>query len=246
MQPLWSSLRTFVAGSRTSETITPYSHVVYSYYLWAIIRSWSRLEATADRLVDVLHVSHLFQVLDGVKFAIQALDELSPPLSLCRRIHLAIHYGITAWVDITVRALLCKTADSYNADDLTHLGLDTFAIVVAARERIRTIRTDFANFPIEPSTQSEIDQAPFCGNHVKCRRQWVERWFTHLARQIHSTSTPIALTDAPIILQTMSHPGMNPACKDYNIGLVQLSAELPKEEKIIDDTVHRIKQSVRA
>src|SRR5271169_102392 len=191
--------------------------------------------AHARQLIDILHVSHMFDIQPGVQFAIGQLLEFN--LHPAHRLRLASRYHLAGWISHVVRDLLQLPLPDYTTEDIEHIGVNIFIIIATAKEKISIERKRFTNYVPFPKNS---ENAPFCLQHTTCKKVWYEVWFTVIVRRIHSVTDYIPLVNLPAELQSTDHNGINLECKRFIIEWIQDSPHLQVEERIITNTVDSI------
>lgn len=216
------------------------------------ISPWSPLTADhQQQLLDVLHVSHMWDILPGVNFASNQLRQQFD-LSPCHLLNLAGRYGLTEWVNGAVTTLLTtqlRVSSIYVIDDLFSkllkqtltstdkrlLGFELYSIIACAKESISHERQRLGNHPPFPRN---FDDGPYCSptQHMACKRIWTEKWFLMIVRRIHGLD-PLPLIEIPDALEAMEHKGMNIGCKNFILTWLRASDHIRREEVIIGETV---------
>lgn len=194
----------------------------------------------SQQLLDILHVSHMWEIQPGIDFAAEQL--LLPQFNLhaAQRLYIARRYGLLHWISSPVRELLASPLDRYTQDDSENeLGFDLYVIIATAKESIATVRKRLGNHPPFPQN---FDDGPFCVHiqHETCKRVWAEKWFFQVVRRIHHPTNPIALSLVPQTLEEMEHRGMNSECKKFLITWLKQSSHIQKEEDLIKETIDKV------
>jgi hypothetical protein len=200
--------------------------------------AWAPLKAErTQQLLDILHVSHMWEIGPGLEFASKEL--LKFDLHPAHRLHLARQYGLlnVNWINIPVRMLLGSPLERYkNEDDTNNLDFRLYMLIATAKESIATARKVLANHPPFPT---DSDYTPFCPQHATCKRVWIEKWFLVLGRKIHHPTEHFALISIPEELKNMEHRGMNSDCKNHVLEWIDRTFLylIRKEEDLIQETI---------
>jgi hypothetical protein len=208
--------------------------------IWVVASSsWSPLKTDQTKqLLDILHVSHMWEIAPGVEFA--STELLKANLHPAHRLRLARQYGLLDWIEIPIRILLESPLARYTEDSHDNLDFSLYMVIATAKESIATARKVLANIPPFPT---DADNTPFCPQHATCKRIWVEKWFIGLGRRIHHPTEKFALAEIPQALETMDHRGMNEDCKKFVLKWMNqtLSYLIQREEDLIQETVDTVR-----
>lgn len=203
--------------------------------------AWAPLKAECtQQLLDILHVSHMWEIAPGIQFAITEL--LKFHLHPAHRLHLARQYHLldSNWINVPIRMLLGSPLERYKNDDTSKdsdkLDFNLYMLIATTKESIATARKVLANHPPFPT---DSDNTPFCPQHATCKRVWIEKWFLVLGRKIHHPSEYFPLVLIPEELKNMEHRGMNPDCKKHVLEWIDntLLYLIRKEEDLIQETI---------
>ncbi|KAF9547186.1 hypothetical protein CPC08DRAFT_769506 [Agrocybe pediades] len=171
--------------------------------------------------LDVLHMTHLWEMRDGFTFAVNALSQLS--LRSAHKIYLAKRYGVPQWIPVAVRLLLLLPLDEYTEDDYHHLGYASFTEIAKGKEMVARTRIRCGFVAPYPTGSAALDGAPYCPTPESCKRIWFESWGKDMMRRILNPKTPLRLSHVPETLRSMSHSGMHTTCKAYLINWMETS-----------------------
>lgn len=195
-------------------------------------------EQDSEQLLDILHISHLWQIRPGFDYAIQQLDVHT--LQPAKRLSLAQKYGIAGWVSEAVRSLLLLPFREYTEQDIRDLSFPGYLVIACAKEEIQKQRKVLAAIPPYPLDVS-ADNAPHCTYHTTCIRVWYDKWAKEIVPRIHHPTNHFPLSKTITALQEMDHIGMNLACKCYAIEwMISSCPGLGKEEALIWKTIETI------
>ena len=197
--------------------------------------AWAPLKAERTKqLLDILHVSHMWEIAPGVQFATTEL--LKADLHPAHRLHLARQYGLLDWIDTPIRMLLEAPLERYTEESQDTLDFKIYMIIATTKESIAKARKVLANHPPFPA---DTDITPFCLQHVACKKVWIEKWFLTLGRRIHHPSEHFPLILIPDALKDMDHRGMNPECKKYILEWIDatFSHLIRKKEDLIQEAI---------
>ncbi|KIM38493.1 hypothetical protein M413DRAFT_30043 [Hebeloma cylindrosporum] len=203
---------------------------------WLNHDAWKPLKAERTKqLLDILHVSHMWDIVPGVEFATTELLSKAD-LHPAHRLHLARQYRLLDWIEVPVRMLLTAPLERYTAESQETLDFKLYMVITTTKESIAKARKVLANHPPFPANS---DNAPFCLQHDNCKKVWTEKWFLSLARRIHHPSENFPLISIPSTLKTIDHQGMNAECKKYIIEWIDgtFSYLIRKEEDLILEAV---------
>ena len=200
--------------------------------------SWAPYRAVhSQQLIDVLHVSHMWNIQPGINFASQELLKFNLHPAHCLR--LAHQYNLFDWISTSVQSLLTSPLKRYMTDSKDSLDFDLYMIIVTAKESIATERKRLGNHPPFPSN---FDNEPFCAQHESCKKVWTEKLFFTIVCRIHHPTSPLPLSLVPEALEEMEHCGMNPECKRSILTwLRQSCTQVQKEEILIQETVTTVR-----
>ena len=218
-----------------------YTSPLITLYLYFDGSSWEQHDAGhSQQLLDILHVSHMWEIQPGIDFAAEQL--LLPQFKLhpAQRLYIARRYGLLNWISSPIRELLASSFEKYAQDSENQLGFNLYVIIATAKESIATERKRLGNHSPFPQN---FDDGPFCigAQHETCKRVWAEKWFFQVVRRIHHPTTPIALSMVPQLLEEMEHRGMNPECKEFLITWLKQSSHIQKEEDLIEETIDKVR-----
>ena len=187
----------------------------------------------SQQLIDILHVSHMWEILPGIEFASTAL--LGFDLQSAHCLYLAQRYNLLNWVPTHIRILLSVPLERYTEDNKHSLNFELYTIIATAKESIAAERKRLGNFPPSPKN---FDDEPFCAQHGICKKVWSEKWFCVILRRIHHPVDPLPLSSIPKALEELEHRGMNPECKRSILTwLTESCDQVQKEETIIQATI---------
>ncbi len=209
---------------------------------WSVFKcsSWAPHHAEhSQQLLDILHVSHMWDIQPGIDFASQEL--LKFDLHPAHRLSLAHRYNLLDWISAPVRSLLTSPLERYTPNTKAENKLDfiLYTIIATTKESIATERKRLGNHPPFPQN---FDNEPFCSQHGVCKRVWTEKWFFTIVRRIHHPTTPLPLSLIPDVLEEIDHHGMNAACKrSILIWLRNSCIQVQKEENIIQETIDTVR-----
>lgn len=207
--------------------------------LVAASSAWSPLKTDRTKqLLNILHVSHMWEIAPGVEFA--STELLKANLHPGHRLRLAQQYGLLNWIEIPIRILLDSPLERYTEDGPNNLDFSLYMVIATAKESIATARNVLAHVPPFPT---DTDNSPFCPEHATCKRIWIEKWFLGLGRRIHHPTEKFSLAEIPRALKEMDHRGMREDCKNFVLEWMNenLSYLVQKEEDLIQDTVATIR-----
>ncbi|KAF8816665.1 hypothetical protein BYT27DRAFT_7220536 [Phlegmacium glaucopus] len=189
---------------------------------WLNHNAWAALQAShACQLVDILHVSHMWDIQPGIDFATQQL--LKFDLHPAHRLSLARQYNLLDWIPSPVRSLLASPLERYTKDSKDNLDFELYMIIATAKESISMEQKHLGNHPPFPQN---FDNDPFCAQHETCKKVWTEKWFFTIVRRIHHPTAPLPLS-----------LGMNLECKCSILTWLQQSFLVKKEENLIQETI---------
>jgi hypothetical protein len=203
--------------------------------------AWAPLKAECiKQLLDILHVSHMWEIAPGIQFA--STELLKFDLQPAQRLHLAQKYGLidSNWINIPIRRLLGSPLDRYTEDSPDNLDFKLYMLIATTKESIATARKTLAYHPPFPT---DSDNTPFCPQHATCKRVWIEKWFLVLGRKIHHPSESFPLISIPEQLKNMEHRGMNPDCKSHVLDWIDQNCLylIRKEEDLIQETIATVR-----
>ena len=190
------------------------------------------------QLIDILHISHMWDIHPGIEFATRELLEFN--LHPAHRLYLAHRYNLVDWISDPIRKLLAAPLERYVKEDKDHhLEFDLYMIIATAKESIAAERKRLGNHPPFPPN---FDNEPFCDQHESCKKVWVEKWFYTMLRRIHHPIDPLPLSSVPDALEAIDHRGMNPECKHSILTwLRQSCVQVQKEEGLIQETITTVR-----
>lgn len=195
-------------------------------------------EQGPEQLLDILHISHMWQIRPGFDYAINQLGVHT--LRPAKQLSLAQKYSIAGWVPDAVRSLLRLPFREYTEQDIRDLSFSGYLVIACAKEEIQEQRKVLAAIPPCP-LDVNADDAPHCGGHTTCIRVWYDKWAKEIVPRIHHPTHHFPLSKTISALQEMDHIGMNPACKRYAIEWMTSSCPgLGKEEALIWKTIETI------
>ncbi len=97
--------------------------------------AWVPLKAEhTKQLLDILHVSHMWEIVPGIQFATTEL--LKADLHPAHRLHLARQYGLLDWIEIPVRMLLTAPLERYTKESQDNLDFNLYMVIVTTKESI--------------------------------------------------------------------------------------------------------------
>lgn len=210
--------------------------------------AWAPLKAErTQQLLDILHVSHMWEIEPGIQFA--STELLKFDLHPAHRLHLARQYGLRDlnWINVPIRMLLGSPLERYTNEDITsqqltqnHLDFNLYMIIATCKESIATARKVLANHPPFPT---DSDNTPFCLQHATCKKVWIEKWFFVLGRKIHHPTENFPLISIPDELKNMEHRGMSPDCKNHVLEWIDRTFLylICKEEDLIQETIATVR-----
>ena len=105
----------------------------------------------SQQLIDVLHISHMWDIQPGINFASQELLKFNLHPAHCLR--LACQYNLLDWISTSVQSLLTSPLEWYTTDSKDSLDFDLYMIIVSAKESIATERRCLGNYPPFPSNE---------------------------------------------------------------------------------------------
>jgi hypothetical protein len=193
-----------------------------------------------QQLLDILHVSHMWEIQPGIDFASHEL--LAFNLHPAHSLSLARQYQLLDWIAYPVQNLLVSPLEQYthNNNPTEKLDYDIYMIIATAKESIATERKRLGNHPPFPPN---FDSEPFCAQHNTCKRVWTEKWFFTVVRRIHHPTTPLPLSMVPEVLAEIDHRGMNAECKRSILAWLRDScAQVRKEETLIQETIATVRK----
>ena len=88
----------------------------------------------SKQLIDILHVSHMWEILPGIEFSSTALLSFNLQPSLC--LQLARRYNLLDWVPTPIRILLSTPLERFTNGD--NLDFEVYMIIATAKESIAT------------------------------------------------------------------------------------------------------------
>lgn len=204
------------------------------------ISAWAPLKADRTKqLLDILHVSHMWEIAPGVQFA--STELLKADLHPAHRLQLARQYGLLDWIEIPIRMLLGAPLERYYTEESQDtLDFKLYMVIATNKESIAKARKVLANHPPFPA---DTDNTPFCPQHAACKKVWIEKWFLTLGRRIHHPSEHFPLIFIPDALNNMDHRGMNPECKKYILEWIDINFShlIRKEEDLIQEAVATVR-----
>jgi hypothetical protein len=202
--------------------------------------AWAEHKAEhCQQLIDVLHVSHMWEATAGIDFSSEEL--LAFDLHPAHRLHIAQRYGLQGvdWIDTPIRILLSAPLVRYYQASTDSLDFGLYMIIATAKESIATARKRLGTHPPFPSN---FDNGPFCDQHATCKKVWFEKWFFVVLRRIHHPSEPFPLTSIPETLTNMEHRGMNAECKQFVLNWLRDECiHVQKEEQLIQETITTVR-----
>ncbi|KDR72044.1 hypothetical protein GALMADRAFT_143385 [Galerina marginata CBS 339.88] len=210
-----------------------------NFMLWLNHNAWNPVVVRRqEQLLDILHVSHMWQIRPGFDYAVGQLGEhLVRP---AKRLFFAQKYNIAGWVPEAVLLLLLMPFREYTEEDIRNLSFPGYLVIACAKEEIQEQRRFLAAIPPYPSDFT-ADHAPHCPYHTTCNRVWYDKWAKEIVPRIHHPAVPFPLAQTIGALEDMNHPGMNPACKRYAIEwMISSCPGLGKEEAIIWKTIETV------
>jgi len=191
-----------------------------------------------QQLLDILHISHMWEIGPGIHFASTELLKPQFGLRAAHRLYLAYQYSLLAWIPVAVRVLLSTHLMDYSEVDKEHLGFNLYEIIATTKESIETERKRLG---VHPPYPKNFDDGPFCDNHGQCMKIWIEKWYTIILCRIHNILQPLPISSIADTLEEIDHKGMQQSWKDYILSWLKGSNHLGKEEELIQnaiDTVH--------
>ena len=204
-----------------------------------ITSAWAPLKAEhTKQLLDILHVSHMWEIVPGVQFATTEL--LKADLHPAHHLRLAKQYGLLDWIEIPIQMLLTAPLERYTEESQDTLDFRLYMVIATTKESIEKARKILANHPPFPAN---ADNTPFCPQHATCKKIWIEKWFFTLGRRIHHPSEHFPLILIPSALKNMDHRGMNAECKKYILEWIDatLSYLIHKEEDLIQEAIATVR-----
>lgn len=106
--------------------------------------------------LDVLHMSHMWLIKEGVDYAVEQLEKIHLPAS--RRLELARRYGIGKWLDPAIRDLLLMPLKVIIREHMEDIGSETFGALACAKEGIADNRRKVSVSLIYPKS---FDDGPY-------------------------------------------------------------------------------------
>ena len=204
-------------------------------FLFLQISSWAPLQLEhRQQLLDILHISHMWEIMPGINFA--AGELLRFDLKPAHRLYLARRYDLVNWIPDSVRILLSIPLERYHIGVETPLDIELYMLIAKAKESIALERRRVGNFPAFPK---DFDNGPYCTQHNQCKRIWIEKWFFIISRKIHQITDPLSLSLIPAALEQIEHRGMNPECRRSILDWLKEDGapQVQKEEQLIQETI---------
>lgn len=180
----------------------------------------------------------MFDVKDGISFAIHHLESCFPGLTPAHSLHLAQRYNIPKWVPAATRALIIHTPlANIDDEDITYMGVKSYSIIARAKDMLSRQRIALAQSPPGPPI---LQQSPQCSSHTSCVQVWQERWVLVIGRAILSPTTPLPLTNILDRLKGTKFPGMNEFCHLATMKRLSVEDFSRFEQAIMDKTIDMI------
>lgn len=150
-----------------------------SYLCW--FRSWKPPKDLPEAmLVDILHMSKMWLIEDGVKLAQHWLKQSK--ISTTKRLQLAKHYEIWDWVTPAIQELLKTPLGNLSNVDLDHINIRLYSIIAKAKEALENQRKLIAACPPSLPKDSPGFQTVWCTSHATCAKVWADTWWKVVVR----------------------------------------------------------------
>ena len=126
-------------GSLNHKYVSRNSHINYwvlIYFIFGILRSsWAapRLEHQ-QQLLDILHISHMWEIVPGINFAAHEL--LGFDLQPAHCLYLARRYNLVDWIPAAVWVLLSIPLEQYHDGVEILLDVELYMLIAKAKESI--------------------------------------------------------------------------------------------------------------
>lgn len=186
--------------------------------------------------MDVLDLSSFFDIADGIRYAVEALQSRST-FNAVRRFKLARTYNIHQWIEPAIRDLLMWDFASLTLPDVYDIGLDAFYHITQAKSKIQRLRIGMAYKP------PQLVKGPVCQTHSGCESAWNGEWWGEIGRyvlhpQLRSTGASIktymAVTDVAGVCQ---------GCRDATVAAMELKGAFNKDQEILEEVVNEVKKA---
>jgi len=125
-----------------------------------------------EQLLNILHISHMWQMEQGVRFA--ALQLIKQSLHPVHHLWLAWQYGLQDWIERPIHMLLSTPLELYTKVNENNLDFPLYMIIATTKESIAKARKCLAHHPPFPTNS---DNTPFCLHHAISKKVWYEKWF---------------------------------------------------------------------
>ena len=100
-----------------------------------ITSAWAPLKAEhTKQLLDILHVSHMWEIVPGVQFATTEL--LKADLHPVHHLRLAKQYGLLDWIEIPIWMLLTAPLERYTEESQDTLDFRLYMVIATTKESI--------------------------------------------------------------------------------------------------------------
>lgn len=206
-------------------------------YISILTRPWASLGIPELKgNLDVLHISHMWLIKEGVDYAVEQLHQRNLPAA--QRLQLARTYGIDHWLDAAIRDLLLIPLKITIRDHMPQIGIETLGALACAKEAITDNQRKVSVSLIYPKS---FDDAPYCSTPEKCKETWFVVWIREICRLVHSHIKYVPLADVMDHFRTLPFGGMHTHCKNFVIdSLCTSNAGLALEEQLIQDAIREI------
>ncbi len=187
-------------------------------------------------MLSVLHVSHFFQFDQSIQWAVGGLERLTEPLPPSKRLWVSRKYQVQHWIlpavdDIIEHIEEGKKIRLLTRDDIHLIGVDAYALIVNALERMQVLRISVSLVP------PKVQHAGVCQHNQTCRENWERVWITRMPSILLSPNSYTFLASLPVILQRIAFSHVPAACKALTLEVIEQLDSIILAERSIKDSV---------
>lgn len=181
---------------------------------------------------------HLWQIDEGMAFAIHELDNLTKFLGPARRLQLARMYSIYSWVRPAITLLILGdfTFRNLSDDELHQITLKVYSITVRAREAMEQERKLIAAFP----PRLAFERSWECTAHeTLCCVVWKAFWSKKVAKKLLNAKDPMGLHQVvDFVVKHSRDLEMSAECR--NAMIHQLNEGVLPGQAIVDGAIDSV------
>lgn len=190
---------------------------------------------TLPYLLSILKLSDFWLIRDGIRFVVDALPQ-HPQFDAPLKLHLALTYRITDWIEPSYRALLQKRYSQISQADAIRLGIEVYFIVMQTKHLIDEIAQAIAFHPPAPF------HSWLTHDKKKCSQAWADGWWGGFARHILHPDKGVRGMEAWRALEDAHIPGFDLLCKLKTMEeMGKTKAPFVRMETIITDGLEKLR-----